>query len=216
MGPVSDNPPMDSMASPNRDDTLEKGMTLTFGSWTCIPDGLAGFISHLDDCQAVEPFSTSQPNNSVAPAAGVENPPEDSQEGENSDLVNRYWTDPDTPLASYDYNLDSATTGDQLSSKIAKCINLVRSTLEHSGREYVTAPTVHYQPEHVTGYLDRVDDSILDCISIDQDTLGKKLCPKHRRSHYSLSDDLLGQVNRVDETLLECIKPGSKHSECQG
>jgi hypothetical protein len=31
---------VNSMASPNHDDSLEKGMTFTFGSWTYIADGL--------------------------------------------------------------------------------------------------------------------------------------------------------------------------------
>ena len=71
------------MAYSSQDGTLEKGTALTFGSWTYIADGSGGFISHLDDCQAVEPFSTSQPNNSVAPAAGVGNPPEDPRKEKN-------------------------------------------------------------------------------------------------------------------------------------
>jgi len=80
VGQVSDDPPMDSMASPSQDGTLKKGTTLTFGSWTCITDGSGGFISHLNDHQAEESDSTHQhlPNNFAAPAAAIENPPEDT------------------------------------------------------------------------------------------------------------------------------------------
>ena len=87
VGQVSDDPLMDSMASPSQDGTLEKGTALTFGTWICITDGSGGgsggFISQLDDRQAEELDSTNQqpPNNSAASAAVAENPPEDSQEG---------------------------------------------------------------------------------------------------------------------------------------
>jgi len=55
------------MASPSQDGTLKKGTTLTF-------------ISHLNDHQAEESDSTHQhlPNNLAAPAAAIENPPEDT------------------------------------------------------------------------------------------------------------------------------------------
>ena len=114
------------------------------------------------------------------------------------------------PIASYDYNPDPATTGDQLSDRIVICVNLAQEMPKRSGTPYVMAPDECHQPEHVTGYLDRVDISLLDCINIVQSTLGKDCAPstaKPRiiRPHYPSHDDLLSQVNRLDETLLECI-----------
>ena len=79
VGQVSDDPPPNSIASPNHDDALEKGTPFTFGSWTCIADGSGGFTNHFDDRQAVESVSTNQhlSKNSAAPAAGAKNPPEE-------------------------------------------------------------------------------------------------------------------------------------------
>jgi len=113
------------MASPNHD-TLEKGITFNFGSWTCVADGLGGFINHLDNHQDVGSVSTNQnlPDNSAALAAGAENPPKDPQEKENFDLIKRYWTNPDAPPSPQDYNLDPVAAGDQFSEKIDKCITL--------------------------------------------------------------------------------------------
>ena len=100
--------------------------------------------------------------------------------------------------------------GDQLSDRIAKCINLAQETLEHSGTPYIMAPDEYHQPEHLTGYLDRVNHSLLHCISVAQSTLGKDCGlstakPRITRLHYPSPNDLLGQVDRVDKTLLECI-----------
>ena len=67
-------------------------------------------------------------------------------------------------LASYDYNSNLATTGDQLIDRIAKCINLAQEMPERSGTPYVMALDECHQPDHVIGYLDRVDNSLLDCI----------------------------------------------------
>ena len=104
---------------------------------------------------------------------------------------------------------------DQFSKKIAKCINLAQATLERSGTPYVMSPTAYHQPEHVIGYLDRVHDSLLECINIAESTLGKDRASstaKHRitRLHYPLSDDLLCQVDRVDDSLLECLNLAEK------
>ena len=92
------------MASPDQDGTLEKGRAVTFGSWTSVADGSGGYINHLVDHQLEKSNSSWQqlPNNSAALAAAVQNPPEDSQEEEIFDLINRHWADPDVPLASYD------------------------------------------------------------------------------------------------------------------
>ena len=96
------------MASPDHDGTLEKGTTLTFGSWTCIADRLGGFTNNLNDQRSVEPNSTYHHplNNAAASATGVEDPPEDIQEEENFDLINRYWTDPEKTSSSQGYNPD--------------------------------------------------------------------------------------------------------------
>ena len=68
MGHIFDDPLANSMASPNRDDTLEKDMTFTFGAWTCVADGSGGFSNHLDDHTSVELDSTNpqSSNNSAA------------------------------------------------------------------------------------------------------------------------------------------------------
>ena len=72
MGPISDDPPINSMASSNFDNALEKGTTLTFGSWTCVADGSGGFTNHLANQEEMESSSTNQiplPNNLAAQAA---------------------------------------------------------------------------------------------------------------------------------------------------
>ena len=80
------------MASPNSDNALGKGTTFTFESWTYIEDGSGGFTNHLADQDSVESNPTYQlpSNNSAAPVASAKNPPEDSREEENFDLVKRY------------------------------------------------------------------------------------------------------------------------------
>ena len=92
MRPISDDPSMNSMASSNFDNALDKGTTLTFGSWTCVADGSGGFTNHLADQDSMESNPTYQlpSNNSAAPVASAKNPPEDSREEENFDLVKRY------------------------------------------------------------------------------------------------------------------------------
>ncbi|KAG2620583.1 hypothetical protein PVAP13_3NG209042 [Panicum virgatum] len=50
----------------------------------------------------------------------AENPPEDSREEENFDLIKRYQTDPDAPPSSQDYNMDLAASVDQFSKNTAK------------------------------------------------------------------------------------------------
>ena len=91
MRPISDDPSMNSMASPNCDNALEKGTILTFGSWTYIADGSGGFTNHLADQESMESNSTDQlpPNNSAAPEANTENPLKDLQKEENFDLIKR-------------------------------------------------------------------------------------------------------------------------------
>ena len=80
------------MASPNRDNALEKGTTFTFGSWAYVTDSSGGFTNHLADQDSVESNPTYQlpSNNSAALVACAKNPPEDSREEENFDLVKRY------------------------------------------------------------------------------------------------------------------------------
>ena len=92
MGPVFDDLPTKSMASPNSDNALEKGTTFTFGSWAYVTDSSGGFTNHLADQDSVESNPTYQlpSNNSAAPVASAKNPPEDSREEENFDLVKRY------------------------------------------------------------------------------------------------------------------------------
>ena len=114
------------------------------------------------------------------------------------------------PLASYDYNPDPASTRDQLCDKIAECINLAHETPERRGTPYVMASDGCHQPERATGFLERVDNSLLDYINTAQSTLGTDCAssatkPWITRLHYPLPNDLLGQVDRVDEALLECI-----------
>ena len=58
VGQVSDDLPVNLMASPNHDDALKKGTTFTFGSWTCVADGSGGFSNHLDDHTNVDLYST--------------------------------------------------------------------------------------------------------------------------------------------------------------
>jgi len=97
----------------------------------------------------------------------MENPPKDTQDEENFDLINRYWTNPKEAPSSQDYNPHPFAAVHQFSEKIAKCINLAQATLEHSGVPYIMSPTArHHQPKHVVGYLDRVDDSLLECVNI--------------------------------------------------
>ena len=55
-----------------------------------------------------------------------------------------------------------------------------------------------------------MDNSLLECINIAQNTLGENLAssaakPRTMRSHYPRPDDLIGQIDRVDKSLLECI-----------
>ena len=81
---------------------------------------------------------------------------------------------------------------------------------DHRGAPYVMAPEEFHQPECATGYLERVDNSLLECINIAQSTLGTDCAssatkPWITRLDYPLPNDLLGQVDRVDEALLECI-----------
>ena len=49
VGRISDDHQANSMGSPNHDDALDKGTTLTFMSWTCVADGSGGFTNYLDD-----------------------------------------------------------------------------------------------------------------------------------------------------------------------
>ena len=116
VGPVSDDPPTNSTASPNHDGTLEKGTTLTFGSWSCMADGSGGFTNRLDDQRPEESDSPNQQlpqqlDSSSCRSAGF---PEDFQKEENFDLINRYWADPDVPLTSYDYNLNPAAAASNM------------------------------------------------------------------------------------------------------
>ena len=113
-------------------------------------------------------------------------------------------------LASYDYNLNPASAGDQLCDKIVKCVNLVHETPDHRYAPYVMAPEEFRQLEHATSYLERVDNSLLECINIAQSTL-ETYCVSSAtelgitRIHYPSPNDLFGQVDREDEALLECI-----------
>jgi len=54
-------------------------------------------------------------NNPAASVAGIENPPEDSKEEENFDMIKRYWIDLDVPYSSHDYNPDPIAPVDQFS-----------------------------------------------------------------------------------------------------
>lgn len=81
---------------------------------------------------------------------------------------------------------------------------------DHRGAPYVMAPEEFHQPECATGYLERVDNSLLECINIAQSTLGTDCAssatkPRITRLHYPSPNDLLSRVDRVDEALLECI-----------
>jgi len=92
---------------------------------------------------------------------------------------------------------------------------LAQATLECSGTPYAMSPTAHHQAENVVGYQDRVENSILRCINIAQNTLGENRTssiekPRITRLHYPLSDDLLRQFDRVDDPLLECINLAKK------
>ena len=68
MGPCFDDLLVNSMASSNGDNALEKGTTFTFQSWTYIADGSGGVTNHLDDHECVESNSNDQlPSNNPAP-----------------------------------------------------------------------------------------------------------------------------------------------------
>ena len=60
VGPISDDLPMNSMASSNSDNILEKGMLLSFGSWIYIANGSGGFTSHLVDLENMEPHLSDE------------------------------------------------------------------------------------------------------------------------------------------------------------
>ena len=109
------------MASPNRDNALEKGMTFAFGTWTYFVDGSGGFTNHLANQDSVESNPTYQlpSNNSAAPVASAKNPPEDSREEENFDLIKRYWTAPEAMSHPRVDKLDLLDGIDHVSKKIA-------------------------------------------------------------------------------------------------
>ena len=136
MGRVSDDPSMNSMASPNCDNALEKGTILTFGSWTYIADGSGGFTKHLEDHESVESNSTDHlpSNNSTAAMTNTENPPEETREDENFDLIKRYWIDTEATSQPRVDNPDLLKEIDHVSEKIAQCIDLAQATLEQGQR----------------------------------------------------------------------------------
>ena len=81
------------MASPNSDNILEKGTILSFGAWTYIADGSGGFTSHLADPENAGSHHTDvdlAQDNLATQAATTQNPPENTQEEENFDLIKRY------------------------------------------------------------------------------------------------------------------------------
>ena len=80
MGPISDDPPINSMASSNFNNALEKGTTLAFGLWIYVMDGSGSFTSHLVDAANVEPNSTNQAplmNDSTTQVVNAKNSIED-------------------------------------------------------------------------------------------------------------------------------------------
>ena len=80
MGPISDDPPENLMASSNFDTTLEKGTTLAFGLWIYVTDRSGSFTSHLADPANVEPNSTNQAplmNDSTTQVVNAKNSIED-------------------------------------------------------------------------------------------------------------------------------------------
>ena len=100
MGPISGDLPTNSMSSPNFDNALEKGTTFTFGSLTCVEDGLGGFTNHLANQESSNPLPP--PKNSATQDATTQNPPEDLQEEETFHLIKRYWTDSEaTPIREW-------------------------------------------------------------------------------------------------------------------
>ena len=93
VGPISDDPSTNSMASSNSSNVLEKGTILSFGSWIYIADRSGGFTSHLVNPENVESSLDNEaliPNNSVTQVANTENTPEESQGEENFDLIKRF------------------------------------------------------------------------------------------------------------------------------
>ena len=98
MGRVSDDLSTNSMASSNFNNILENDTILSFEIWICIADGSGGFTSHLADPENAGSHHTDvdlAQDNLAAQAATTQNPPKNTQEEENFDLIKRYWTDPE-------------------------------------------------------------------------------------------------------------------------
>ena len=87
MGQNSDDLLTNSMASSNSGNILEKGRILSFGSWIYIADGSGGFTSNLVNSENVERSLLNEAlsqDNSAAPVADLESPPEDPGRKKNS------------------------------------------------------------------------------------------------------------------------------------
>jgi len=139
------------MGSLNLDNTLEKGMTLSFGACTYIADGSGGFTSHLADPEDAELSHTEEncaQDNSAAQAAIMQNPPENIQEKENFDLIKRYWTDPESNVQTRVDNSNLLDGIDRMTNKLAECVNLAQSSLDKHGVPRISDPTITKPKNH--------------------------------------------------------------------
>ena len=63
MGQITDDLLMDSMATSDFTNTIEKGTTFIFGSWICVADGSGVFTSHLAKSKGLEDDGTAHTGN---------------------------------------------------------------------------------------------------------------------------------------------------------
>ena len=83
--------------------------------------------------------------------------------------------------------------------KITQCINLAKTTLVENDVPFVSNSTVARsclpQPEDIFAHLDRMDNSLLDCINLVEDTLNAK---EHDTSEEKFNQDFDGFMSRLN------------------
>ena len=83
-------------------------------------------------------------------------------------------------------NSDLLDRIDQVSAKLAECINLAQTTLDEYGVPYFKNRPVtrshNPQSDDIFAHLDRVDSTLLDCIKLAENTLKAKEYNTHENA----------------------------------
>ena len=81
-------------------------------------------------------------------------------------------------------------------------INLAQANLEQSGVPFVTSSTAarshHPQPDDIFTHLDRVDNSLLECINLDENTLKAKEHDAPAAKFNQYFDNFMSGLNNTD------------------